>query len=247
MVDVVPAPPPASVAATPLAPTVAEEPGWLDLWKFQFEGGWNGSSGVSNQQSFRIRVSGVRAASETSTTASVLWQHQQVEGEARSNNVIVDARNDWNPGPKGGWGFFVAGNSEYNEFASWDFRVSANAGLSIDLVKESDLTIVTRAGFGGTKEFGSVRTDPKAELWPSMDVLYTIDERSKIGCSITGALNIEDVDASRASIKAWYEVMLDPKSNVSLKLGIEDRYEPSPALGRESHQLDYYAAIVFPF
>lgn len=250
-VDVTSPPQPALPPVPPLAPQSAQapapEPGWLESWKFTFEGGWNGSSGNTNQQSVRVRLSGVRAVTETTTNASIGWNHQQVDGEDRANNVIVDMRNEWNPGPKGGWGFYVAGNSEYNEFTAWDFRVSANAGLSFDLLKDNDLTIVARTGFGGTREFGSSMTDPRAEFWPSLDVSYTIDERSKLGTSISSAVNVEDVDASRADIKAWYEVIIDPEHAISLKIGIEDRYEYAPAIGRESNQLEYYAALVIPF
>lgn len=249
VVDVTPVPPTAAPAAPtpPPAPTVAPEPGWLDNWKFTLEGGWNGSSGDNNQQSFRIRLAGARPAEDNTTNASVSWNHQQVDGEARANNVIVDLRNDWNAGPKGGWGFYVALNSEYNEFTAWDFRFSGNAGVSVDLLKDDDLTIVLRSGLGGTREFGSSFTDPRLEVWPSLDATLKIDDRSKVGTSLTGAVNVEDVDASRANFKAWYEVLLDPKHNLSLKLGIENKYEYAPAIGRENNQLEYYAALVISF
>ncbi|MBY0313239.1 MAG: DUF481 domain-containing protein [Phycisphaerales bacterium] len=252
VVDVAPVAPPAAAPPTaPAAPAVAAEPTWLDNWKFTLEGGWNGSSGDNNQQSFRIRLAGVRPAADNTTSASVAWNHQQVDGDARASNVVVDMRNDWNSGPTGtgggSWGFYVAMNSEFNEFTAWDYRISGNAGLSFDLLKNDDLTLVLRTGLGGTREFGSLNNDPRLEVWPSLDASLKIDDRSKLGAALTGAVNVEDVDGSRANMKAWYEVLLDPEHNLSLKLGIENKYEYAPVLGRENNQLEYYAALVISF
>ena len=34
---------------------------------------------------------------------------------------------------------------------------------------------------------------------------------------------------------------------MSLKLGVEDRYERTPAIYRDKHEIDYFAVIVFTF
>ncbi len=231
-----------------LAPQVdLRQPGLLDNWKLTFETGLTGSTGNLEQQNVRIRITGARSVPEMNTTGAVQWVHQQTEGEATQNHVQVDIRNDWAKGKESDFGFYIAGTGEYNEFAPWEFRVSGNGGLSFDVAKEDDLTIVARTGFGGSREFGAHAGDPRAEIWPGFELEYRLDERNKIGMSVVGSLNVEDIESSRASMKAWYETVLDPESQMSLRIGVEDRYESSPGLGREEHQVDYYAMIVFRF
>ncbi len=241
--DPPPAPPPEP--QLPVAPP--PEPTFLDLWKFTLEAGLNGTTGANQTQSFRTLITGNRPAPEMSTSASVGWWYSRTNDETTAQRVQVDARNEWPATPKSSWSYFVAARSEYDEFQSWDWRLSANGGVGLKIVGDEKLTVTGRSGFGASREFGRPRPEVRAEFSPSVEIEYKINARNKLGAAAAAWVDVENADASRANLKAWYEAVLDPDSGMNLKIGVEDRYEHSPGFGREKHEVDYYAVIVFNF
>lgn len=244
-----PAPPPPVAEAKPpqLPAAPPAEPGLLDLWKFSFEGGVNGTAGKTPVQSFRGVLNANRSTPEMTTTSTLGWWYSRADDTETQQRVQLDARNEWPSTPKSSWGYYVAGRSEYDQFQQWDWRLSGQAGLSFNLWQDEKLTLNARSGFGASREFGIERPDVHAEFTPSFDVELRINPRNKICASVSGNVDLEHTDGSRANLKAWYEALLDPSNGMSLKLGVEDRYERSPAFFREKHEIDYFAVIVFTF
>ncbi|HMN41553.1 MAG TPA: DUF481 domain-containing protein [Phycisphaerales bacterium] len=240
-----PPPPPSPQPQLPVAPP--PEPSFADLWKFTLEAGLNGTTGANQTQSFRTLITGNRPTPEMSTTASVGWWYSRTNDQTTAQRVQVDARNEWPATAKSTWSYFVSGRSEYDEFQRWDWRLSATGGVGLKIIGDEKLTITGRTGFGGSREFGRSRPEVRAEFSPSMEIEYKINARNKLGAAAAAWVDVEDADASRANLKAWYEAVLDPDHGMSLKLGVEDRYEHSPGFGREKHEVDYYAVIVFNF
>lgn len=251
-----PAPPPAEVAVVappppPPAPTLPvappPEPSLLDLWKFAVELGMNGTAGATPRQNFRALINGNRSTPEMVTTAALGWWYARADDEDSQERVQIDGRNEWAMTPNSPWTYFVSGRSEYDQFQPWDWRLSGQAGIGCKLLSDETLTLTTRTGFGASREFGTAHPDVHAELTPCLDLEWRINPRNKICASVFAAVDLEDSDRARANFKAWYEVMLDPEHGMALKLGVEDRYEASPGSGREKHEVDYYAVIVFNF
>jgi hypothetical protein len=217
------------------------------LWKFTVEAGLNGTAGANQVQSVRGLVNGIRSTPEMVTTGAVGWWYTRSNDEETQQRVQLDARNEWPATPKSSLGYYVSGRSEYDQFQPWDWRLSAQAGISFKLWSDETITLTGRSGFGASREFGSPRPAVHAEFTPSLDLELKIDARNKICASISGAVDLENTDGSRGDLKAWYEAVLDPDHGMSLKLGVEDRYERSPAASREKHEIDYFAVIVFSF
>src|SRR5207247_1795175 len=105
------------------------------------------------------------------------------------------------------------------------WRLSGQAGFGLTLWKDETLTLTGRSGFGATREFGSPHPDVHAEFTPAMDLELRLNPRNKFCASISANVDLENTDGSRADLKAWYEAVLDPDHGMSLKLGVEDRYE----------------------
>ena len=219
----------------------------LDLWKFTVEAGLNGTAGRTPVQSFRGLLNANRSTPEMVTTAALGWWYTRSDDVETQQRVQADARNEWPVTPKSSLSYFVAGRTEYDQFQQWDWRLSGQAGLSFTLWKDEKLTLTGRSGFGASREFGAPNPSVHAEFTPSLDLELRINPRNKIFVSVNGALDLENTDGSRANLKAWYECVLDPEHGMSLKLGVEDRYEHSPASFREKHEMDYFAVIVFSF
>ena len=244
-----PAPPPPVAEAKPpqLPAAPPPEPGLLDLWKFSFEGGVNGTAGKTPVQSFRGVLNANRSTPEMTTTSTLGWWYSRADDTETQQRVQLDARNEWPSTPKSSWGYYVAERTEYDQFQQWDWRLSAQAGLSFNIWKDETLTLNARTGFGASREFGVENPQVHAEFTPALDLELRLNPRNKICASVTGNMDLEHTDGSRANFKAWYEAVLDPTHGMSLKLGVEDRYERTPAIYRDKHEIDYFAVIVFTF
>lgn len=243
-----PPPPPVAETKPPQLPAAPPpEPGLLDLWKFSFEGGVNGTAGKTPVQSFRGVLSANRSTPEMNTTSTLGWWYSRADDTETQERIQLDARNEWPSTPKSSWGYYVAGRTEYDQFQQWDWRLSGQAGLSFNIWQDETLTLKARSGFGASREFGIEHPDVHAEFTPSMDFELRLNPRNKICASVTGNVDLENTDGSRANFKAWYEAVLDPEHGMSLKVGVEDRYERMPAFFREKHEIDYFAVIVFTF
>ncbi len=241
-------PPPVAAAAAPQLPAAPKpEPGLLDLWKFTVETGLNGTAGKTPIQSFRGLINATRNTPEMVSTAALGWWYTRSDDTETQQRVQADGRTEWPVTAKSSLSYYVAGRSEYDQFQQWDWRLSGQAGLSLTLWKDETLTLTGRSGFGASREFGSPTPDVHAEFSPSLDLELRINPRNKFCASASANLDMEHTDGSRADLKAWYEAVLDPDHGMSLKLGVEDRYEHSPASFREKHEVDYFAVIVFSF
>jgi hypothetical protein len=182
-----------------------------------------------------------------STSAAIGWWYSRTNDETSAQRVQLDARNEWPATAKSTWSYFIAGKSEYDEFQTWDWRLSGQAGVGLTFFKGDPLTLTGRTGFGASREFGTPSPEVHAEFVPSVDLEYKINGRNKLCGSASAWIDLENTRGTHASLKAWYEAVLDAEHGMNLKIGMEDRYEASPGLGREEHEVDYYATIVFNF
>jgi hypothetical protein len=243
-----PAPPPAAAPPVPQLPVAPPpEPSLADLWKFTVEAGLNGTTGANQTQSFRALITGTRPTPELSTTAGVGWWYSRTNDETTAERVQIDARNEWPTTAKSPWSYFIAGRTEYDQFQPWDWRLSGQGGISLRIIGDETLTLTGRTGFGASREFGTTHPDVRAEFAPSVEFEYKINARNKVCGAAAAWMDLENSDGSHADLKAWYEAVLDADHGMNLKIGVEDRYEHSPGIGREKHEVDYYAVIVFNF
>lgn len=240
-------PAPAKVVAAPPAPPLSPPPpGIFDNWKFSVETGLTGATGDQEKLNTRLVLNVRREVPDSVTNAVVGWWYGRTDGRETEGRVQADVRNDWPVQKDSAWKVYVAGVAEYNRFQPWDYRVGFNAGFGYDLYKDDSLQVLTRAGLG-TTYFETDNRPQRIEFWPGVDARYRIDEASFVTASAEGTIDFQELEDSRATLRAAYEIMLDRTKGTTLKFGVEDRYIRSPAAGREEHNLEYFAALVFRF
>jgi hypothetical protein len=47
--------------------------------------------------------------------------------------------------------------------------------------------------------------------------------------------------------KAGWEIVVDPEVNMTLKLGVEDRYNDNPGPDRKKNDIEYFALLAWSF
>jgi hypothetical protein len=129
--------------------------------------------------------------------------------------------------------------------------VSLIAGPAYEFIKTERTLLLGRLGVGFSKEFGSgegVDNRIKPELDLGLDFEHKLDDRQKILASIDYFPSLLNFPKDyRVVGKAAYEVLVDPKNNLTLKLGVENRYQSLPGEGKKKNDLLYFATVVYSF
>lgn len=245
------APPPPSTPATPPAPAppppAPTEFGLFDKWTGNFEAGFNTASGNSDRVATRIGLGLRREVPETVTTFNGTYNFGRNNDGISEDRARLDLRNDWVQQGGSSWRLFVAGSGEYERFQPWEWRVGVNGGVGYDFIKDKTFTLVGRAGFGGSREYGDLSHGTRAEITPGLDFQWIIDERSKLTASFDYYRDLDEFSVYRFIARCAYDVLILPESNLTLRVGIEDRYDETTLAPRENNDFELFTAIVFKF
>ncbi|MGE3107135.1 MAG: YdiY family protein [Phycisphaerales bacterium] len=234
-------PPPSPPPPPPPPPT-----SFFEGWKGKIEIGLNGSDGNSETLSFRGAVGGKRITDTMETTLDLSYLYSTDDGEKTKSRGEFVGKNDWlfKDSP---WGFFVLGKVEFDEFQDWNWRTSAFAGPSYTFIKNERTTLRGRAGLGITKEYGGRRNEIIPEGLIGVDFTHKLTDRQSIFLSAEWLPSLSDWPDYRANAKAGYEIVVDPSTNMLLKLGIEDRYNSNPGEGIKKNDIEYFILLGWEF
>jgi putative salt-induced outer membrane protein YdiY len=233
-------------AAAPPPPAPADPVDFWHGWKRTADLGLNGSEGNSENASLRAGIGAERKASDMETKAGINYQYATSDGTKTKSRGEAFARNDWlfadSP-----WGFFAQGKVEYDEFQAWDWRVSFAVGPSYTFIK-NDMTLVRgRVGLGGSQTFGDDDEEFRFEAMAGLDFEHKLTERQKITGMIEYYPNLSDFPDYRLVGQLGYELLVDPESNMFLKIGLADRYDSDPGDGRKKNDFEYFATLSWVF
>lgn len=236
-----------AAAKFPPPPPAPDPTSFFQGWKGSAEFGLNGASGNTESLNLRGGVGLVRETSKTKTTSSFFYNYATDDGNKSKDNARFDIRNDWLPQGDSKWRPFVQGAIEYDQFQDWDYRFSAAGGVGYELIKNDKMLLLPRVGLGFAKEVGGMDNKFHIEGLVGVDFEYKINDRSKFFAAADSYWVLDELPDYRLWLRAGYEVMVDPDSNMSLKLGVEDRYDSSPGEGRKRSDLTYFALLVYNF
>lgn len=246
--------------ATPSAPGPVEPPptllpdGSLPLpppkrWFGGFEFGVNGSQG--NADVLNLRLGGLVDHKTPGNLfhADLLYTLTRQDGRTNQNQALLNARDEI-LFPNSPWGVFASSQVEYDQFRQYDFRAGAYAGLSYLVLKTDHAVFKTRVGAGAVREESLGTTGLPGRWVPEalvgMDFNYRFTDRQGFVSSVDVYGNLSQLGQYRVRARAGYEILLDPKYGLVLRLGVQDRYDTLPGLSRRN-DLNYFATLLFKF
>jgi hypothetical protein len=218
-------------------------------WFGGFEFGVNGSQG--NADVLNLRLGGLVDYKTPGNLfhADLLYTLTHQDGTTRQNQALLNARDEI-LFPNSPWGVFASAQVEYDQFRQYDFRAGAYSGLSYLWVKTDHLLYKTRVGAGAVREesLGSSglpgRWVPEALV--GMDFNYRFTDRQGFLSSLDVYGNLSQLGQYRVRARAGYEILLDPKYGMVLRLGVQDRYDTLSGQSRRN-DLNYFATLLFKF
>jgi len=259
------APPPAAV------PEGTDEPEWL----VGIELGINGALGNSESYDLRFSAHAERKSSNGELLAEITYVRAEAASKSNTDTdgdgivdssgleltdskILASARNDWLfVGNR--WRYFLQATTDIDEFKDYDLRWALSTGPGYTFFSTPDSTLVGRFGAGLSQKVGGEDQSIVPELVFGSDWKHALSKRQRLGVKLTVYPDLSEFGELRSVAKGTWDIDIDPEHNLTLRLGVEDRYDSKPedeiiSVGTntlikrtEHNDIDYYATLLFEF
>lgn len=206
-------------------------------WEGSFQLGMNGSEGNADAFSFRTGADLKKKTKTHILAFDVTYANTTSGGITTQDNALANARYDHLFGDSP-WSFFGKGNLEYDEFKAFDLRLVSNIGVGYQFIETKHTTLAGRFGSGFSREIGGPDNSLVPEAVFGMDYDTRLSDRQKLYAKFDYFPEWGEFGNFRAVLDSGWEIVLDKSTNLSLKIGIIDRYDSTPN-GRRRNDLDY--------
>jgi putative salt-induced outer membrane protein YdiY len=233
------------VVAEEVEEVVKEEVVEKSPWSGSIELGANGSSGNSNLYNVRFGLDLDRKTDWTKFSFDFDYKNDSTDHVRTANRLFLDLRQEWAPTP-GPWNLYVHGTTEYDEFKDFDTRIAADSGLTYNFLKTDKSRFAGRMGLGVSHEIGGTSDEWVPEGSLGLDLERKISKFQKFKMKVDYFPDLSDFGDSRVDTKVNYETVIDADMNLSLKLGVRDRYDSTPGTAQHN-DLDYSVVLLWKF
>lgn len=233
-------------SAAPPPPPVEHDTPFLSAWHGKVELGLNGSAGNSESLNVRGVLGLERKTDELDTRLWANYSYATSEGDKDKSRGELGGRNDW-MFKESAWLVFADALVEYDEFQAWDWRVSGHAGLGYAFIKDEKTTLLGRAGLGFNQTLGGPDEKFTPEGLLGIDASHQLTARQRISGSVDYLPSLRHFPEFRLVAKVGWEILVDPETKMSLKIGAEDRYDSTPGDDAKKNDIDYFAMLVWSF
>ncbi|NOG54032.1 MAG: DUF481 domain-containing protein [Planctomycetes bacterium] len=226
--------------AEPFVPEPASE------WKSRFEVGFGSSTGNTDAQDFFAKIASKRKRDDSILKLDASYFYGANNGDRNKNKFTTGITHDWLV-PESKWFYFAQGRYDYDEFQSWDQRVSGAGGVGYELIERDDLTLSLRAGAGVVKEIGSKRNQLIPEGLLGGEVGWQVNDRQRIEADTFVYPDFDEMGEFRAVSTALWSYSINDKRNLSLNFGLLNEYQSKVDAGIKHNDLKVYGGLGFDF
>lgn len=214
-------------------------------WSGGFEFGVNGNEGNSDVLKLRLGTFAKRHTANNIFTTDLVYGLARQSGKTYENKALWNARDEvfLRGGP---WGLFGAGQIEYDEFRAYELRFAGHTGFAYQFLREENVSLRGRIGAGASRELGGPHNKWVPEGLVGFDVDWKVTSRQRFIATVDYYPDLGRPNRYRVRGRAAYEVLLDEKGCLTLRLGIQDRFDSDPGPAKRN-DLDYFTTLVFKF
>lgn len=230
----------------PPPPPAEADTGFFQEWNGTVSFGLTGSSGNTERVNLRGEVAGSRETDKHLSRFLGIYAYAKDSGEESENRGSFLAENDFKlEDPQ--WFLFARGQLDTDEFQDWDQRLSLFAGPGRYFIDNEKTKLTGKLGVGATREFGGEDDDWRAELVLSAIGSHQLTERQKILGEIDVFPSLEDIQDVRTRSRLVWEMLVDPEVNLSLRAGIEHRYDSGAEGDTKKSDVDYFVMLSWAY
>lgn len=216
------------------------------LWDGSFDLGLDGSEGNSETFDFRFGFHAKRKTERNVLSLGLDYNKRTAQTLATANRLFFDGRSEWLIGDSR-WSWYLHETVEYDEFQPFDVRDTSDVGVGYRLIKNQTTTLIGRLGGGFSHEYGGPENGlyvPEAVF--GVQVEHQLSKRQKLLGSVEYAPDVGDFLRYRIRNQAALEILLDEIRNLSLRMGVLERYNSVPN-GAKPNDLDYALMLLWKF
>jgi hypothetical protein len=214
-------------------------------WEGSFELGLAGTQGSAETFNFRFGSDLKNKRPGSTLTLDLDYKRDTAGGLETANQLFFEGRHEWER-EASSWNIFAHTSYEYDEFKGYDYLVAIDGGIS-HVFADSDVNkLKGRTGAGASREVGGPNDATTPELLFGLDFERKVSEWQKFKASTDYYPSLENLAEFRLTARVDWELLLDANSNLSLKIGIIDRYDTSPS-NPTNNSLDYSTVILWKF
>lgn len=222
--------------------------GFTKGWTGTIEFGLNGAEGNSENLNIRAGVGAERKGEIWDSKASLTYNRASEDSNVSANRFVADLRNDFKFAKGSPRRIFTTARYEYDDFQQWIHRITLGAGVGYAFVESEETTLIGRVGAGATKKVGGGAENKwTPDLIVGADLSHKLTERQKVTATVDYLPSIDDLSQYRILAKAAWEVLVDPETKLSLKVGLEDDFDSDPGPNRKKNDLRYFAVLAWAF
>ena len=148
-------------------------------WRFHIDLGFNGRSGNSDTLDFRTNFKAETKSPTGRLRYDLSYYTRNTHGEKSANQFRAKVFRDFPMQKAKKWSLFVNGQYDYDDFKSWDYRLSGNGGFGYEFFKEKDMAFTGRIGAGMRREFAEKSRPLKSESVLGLEYRWNLTPKQK--------------------------------------------------------------------
>jgi len=216
------------------------------LWDGNFTLGLGGSEGNSETFDLQFGFHANRKTESNALTLGVDYNKQTSKTVTTAHRLFFEGRFELLTDVSR-WSFFVHQTIEYDEFDKFDVLDATDIGMGYQLIKTETTTFVGRFGFGFSHQYGGPddgRYVPEAVF--GLQFERQLNKRQKFVGTVEYAPDVTFFERYRVRSQAAWDILLDQERNLSMRLGVLNRYN-SLSDGARPNDLDYALMLMWKF
>ena len=165
--------------------------------------------------------------------------------DSTDNDFRIHVNRDW-LNPDSPWRYFAKGQYDWDQFKSWDYRLTGIAGPGYRLIKNERLELIGRTGLSLKKEYGSDDDDLEAELMLGFNSDWKLAKLQTVEFGTEFFSPFEDFGEIRnLSHLDWIYKLTDDDRQLSLKLSLDYEYDWNVDPGDKHDEFIYRTSLVW--
>ncbi|MCA9174480.1 MAG: DUF481 domain-containing protein [Planctomycetales bacterium] len=214
-----------------------------EIWDGSIEVGINGASGNTDTFSITAGYDLKRETKRWDLSSDLKYFNTSQNSVQTQNYAILNVGAEWKS--NNNWTAFGRSQLQYNEFQKWDLRLVLNSGLGYKLLDDDVSKLKVRFGAGASREFGGIDNKwvPEAVLGANSE--QKLSSRQKIVSKFDYFPSWSDLGDYRMVSDLSWQIVLDEETNLSLKVGVVNNVDSTPAPGFKAVDTNYVVLLLW--
>ncbi len=244
--------PPESKPVPPTTPKASSNP----RWNSKLELGFVAHEGNTEDANVLLALNSVRDRGYDKYTFDSRYSLRTSRGDRSENKLTAGLLTEW-PIPPSRWSYFAQTRYDFDEFQSWETRLTGGGGVGYHLININDFDsngnaidifdLHARAGIGLRREFGSMNERIQPEGILGGNLVWQVTKHQRLAASSTFFPNLEENGEFRVVTNAEWVLSLNTFESLSLKLGLAHEHQSVTDPGIEHDDISIYGAFVLDF